>query len=105
VGELMQRDRSRLGEEIKSAPGGMLPITYALLAECMPVEHRGWTLVLVGAFGLIGGWFAASGCATLLEPHFGWRILWFLNAPTGIILIFCNKLIPESPRAQRRNPV
>jgi MFS transporter, putative metabolite:H+ symporter len=80
------------------AAGGMLPITYALLAECMPTKHRGWTLVLVGAFGLIGGWFAASGCAALFEPHFGWRIMWFLNAPTGIILILCNNFIPESPR-------
>jgi putative MFS transporter len=80
------------------AAGGMLPITYALLAECVPTRHRGWTLVLVGAFGLIGGWFAASGAASLFEPHFGWRILWFLNAPTGLILIFCNALIPESPR-------
>ena len=42
------------------AAGGMLPVTYALLAECIPTQHRGWTLVLVGAFGLIGGWFAAS---------------------------------------------
>lgn len=80
------------------AAGGMLPITYALLAECIPTRHRGWTLVLVGAFGLIGGWFAASGCAALLEPYFGWRILWFLNAPTGLILILCNNFIPESPR-------
>jgi putative MFS transporter len=80
------------------AAGGMLPVTYALLAECMPAKHRGWTLVLVGAFGLIGGWFAASGAATLFEPHFGWRIMWFLNAPTGLILILCNRQIPESPR-------
>ena len=80
------------------AAGGMLPTTYALLAECMPTRHRGWALVLVGAFGLIGGWFAASGCATLFEPHFGWRIMWFLNAPTGLILICCNNFIPESPR-------
>lgn len=80
------------------AAGGMLPITYALLAECIPTRHRGWTLVLVGAFGLIGGWFAASGAASLFEPHFGWRILWFLNAPTGLLLILCNTFIPESPR-------
>lgn len=80
------------------AAGGMLPITYALLAECVPTKHRGWTLVLVGAFGLVGGWFAASGSAALFEPYFGWRILWFLNAPTGLILILCNKFIPELPR-------
>jgi len=80
------------------AAGGMLPITYALLAECIPTRHRGWSLVLVGAFGLVGGWFAASGAAALFEPHFGWRILWFFGAPTGLILILCNNLIPESPR-------
>jgi MFS transporter, putative metabolite:H+ symporter len=34
----------------------------------------------------------------LFEPHFGWRVMWLLNAPTGAILILCNTLIPESPR-------
>ena len=29
------------------AAGGMLPVTYALLAEMMPSKHRGWSLVLV----------------------------------------------------------
>jgi MFS transporter, putative metabolite:H+ symporter len=80
------------------AAGGMLPITYTLLAECMPNRHRGWAMVLLGGFGLVGGFFAASGCAALFEPEFGWRIMWFLNAPTGLVLILCNSLIPESPR-------
>jgi putative MFS transporter len=80
------------------AAGGMLPITYALLAECMPSPQRGWAMVLLGGIGLVGGFFAASGAAALLEPLFGWRILWFLSAPTGLILILCNPLIPESPR-------
>jgi MFS transporter, putative metabolite:H+ symporter len=80
------------------AAGGMLPVTYALLAECLPYEHRGWAMVLVGGIGLVGGFFAASGCAALFEPYFGWRIMWFLNAPTGLALIMLNRLIPESPR-------
>lgn len=80
------------------AAGGMLPITYTLLAECIPAKQRGWALVLLGGLGLIGGYFAASGCAALFEPYFGWRIMWLLNAPTGLILILCNYLIPESPR-------
>ena len=80
------------------AAGGMLPIAYTLLAECIPPRQRGWALVLLGGFGLIGGYFAASGCAALLEPHFGWRIMWLLNAPTGVMLILCNYLIPELPR-------
>jgi putative MFS transporter len=80
------------------AAGGMLPVTYALLAECLPARHRGWALVLLGGLGLIGGYFAAAGCAALLEPYFGWRVMWLLNAPTGALLILCNPLIPESPR-------
>jgi MFS transporter, putative metabolite:H+ symporter len=57
------------------AAGGMLPVTYALLAEMMPNRHRGWALVLVGGPGVVGGYFAASGASALLQPIFGWRIL------------------------------
>ena len=38
-----------------AAAGGMLPVTYALLAEMMPNRHRGWSLVLVGGLGAVGG--------------------------------------------------
>ena len=47
------------------AAGGMLPVTYALLAEMMPSKHRGWSLVLVGGLGAVGGYFAASGFSAL----------------------------------------
>jgi len=78
--------------------GGMLPITYTLLAETVPARHRGWFLVLLGGLGLVGGYLAASGCAALLEPHFGWRIMWFLGLPTGLLLIVLNQFMPESPK-------
>ena len=78
--------------------GGMLPITFALLAEVVPAKQRGWLVVLLGGIGTLGGYLAASGFAALLEPVFGWRILWFLGMPTGIILILLNRYIPESPR-------
>ena len=81
-----------------AAAGGMLPVAYALLAETMPSRERGWVLVLVGGLGAVGGYLAASGCAAWLEPIFSWRILWFLNLPTGLILIFLNAFIPESPK-------
>ena len=48
-----------------AAAGGMLPVTYALLAEMMPSKHRGWALVLVGGLGAVGGYFAASGFSAL----------------------------------------
>ena len=81
-----------------AAAGGMLPVTYALLAETMPARHRGWVLVLVGGLGSIGGYLAASLAAAWLEPIFSWRALWFLNLPTGLALVALSSLIPESPR-------
>jgi putative MFS transporter len=80
------------------AAGGMLPVTYALLAEMMPSKHRGWALVLVGGLGAVGGYFAASGFSALLQPYFGWRILWILNLPTGLSLIVLGTFIPESAK-------
>lgn len=80
------------------AAGGMLPVTYALLAEMMPSKHRGWSLVLVGGLGSVGGYFAASGFSALLQPIFGWRILWLLNLPTGLALVLLGGLIPESAK-------
>ena len=81
-----------------AAAGGMLPVTYALLAETMPSRHRGWALVLVGGLGAVGGYVAASGLSAWLQPIYGWRILWFLNLPTGLLLIFMNGGIPESAK-------
>ena len=81
-----------------AAAGGMLPVAYALLADIMPTRHRGWSLVLVGGIGAVGGFFAASALSALLQPMFGWRIMWFLNLPTGLLLVAMSPLLPESAR-------
>jgi putative MFS transporter len=78
--------------------GGMLPVAYALLAEIMPTRHRGWSLVVVGGVGALGGYLAAAGLSAVLQPQFGWRIMWFLNLPSGLLLIALSPLIPESAR-------
>lgn len=81
-----------------AAAGGMLPVTYALLAEIMPTRHRGWALVLVGGLGSAGGYVAASVSAAWLEPTYSWRILWLLNLPTGLVLLMLGRFIPESAK-------
>jgi putative MFS transporter len=81
-----------------AAAGGMLPVTYALLAEMMPSKDRGWALVLVGGLGAVGGYFAASGLSALLQPFFGWRVMWLLNLPTGLSLVLLGAFIPESAK-------
>ena len=80
------------------AAGGMLPVANALLAEIAPTKHRGWCLVLLGGIGTIGGYFATSSLSALLQPTFGWRIMWFLGFPTGLLLIALSPLLPESAR-------
>jgi putative MFS transporter len=78
--------------------GGLLPITFALMAESTPAAHRGWLLVGLGGVGTAGGYLLASGSAAILEPMFSWRVLWMLGLPTGLLVIFLNRFIPESPR-------
>jgi putative MFS transporter len=79
--------------------GGMLPITFALLAEAIPARHRGWLMVLIGG-DVAGAYIITSWLAsTIAAPDaFGWRMLWLISLPTGLILILLNRWIPESPR-------
>ena len=81
-----------------ASAGGLLPIAFTLMAETVPAAHRGWLLVALGGVGTSAGYLAAAGSATLLEPLFSWRVLWLLNLPTGAIILFLNRYIPESPR-------
>jgi MFS transporter, putative metabolite:H+ symporter len=81
-----------------AAAGGMLPITFTLMAETIPTAHRGWLLVALGGVGTSAGYLLASGAATLFEPAYSWRALWLLNLPTGALIVLLNHYIPESPR-------
>lgn len=77
--------------------GGMLPITFTLLAETMPARHRGWLMVLIGG-DIAGAYVITSVLAAWLTPTYSWRILWLIGLPTGLLLIVLNHWIPESPR-------
>jgi putative MFS transporter len=79
------------------AAGGMLPITFSLLAETIPGRHRGWLMVLIGG-NLVLAYAITSQLSASLVPHYSWRIMWLLGMPTGVLLILLNRWIPESPR-------
>ena len=81
-----------------ASAGGLLPITFTLLAEMIPTRHRGWLLVVMGGVGTSAGYLLAAGSAALLEPQYGWRVLWLLGLPTGALIIVLDRYIPESPR-------
>ena len=79
------------------AAGGMLPIVFALISEMMPARHRGWMMVAIGTQFAIA-YILVSWLSGLLLPHYGWRMLWLLNLPTGLILLGLSRWIPESVR-------
>ncbi|RJG07696.1 MFS transporter [Noviherbaspirillum cavernae] len=81
-----------------ASAGGLLPITFTLMAETIPAAHRGWLLVALGGVGTSAGYLVAAGAAAVLEPMFSWRVLWLLGLPTGALIIFLDRYIPESPR-------
>jgi len=81
-----------------ASAGGLLPITFTMMAEAIPAAHRGWLLVALGGIGTSAGYLLAAGAAALLEPGFSWRALWLLGLPTGAVIIALNYWIPESPR-------
>jgi putative MFS transporter len=54
--------------------------------------------VLIGGIGTVGGYFATSSLSALLQPYFGWRVMWLLGFPTGVVLVALSPLLPESAR-------
>jgi putative MFS transporter len=64
-----------------ASAGGLLPITFTLMAETVPAAHRGWLLVALGGVGTSAGYLLAAGSAALLVPEFSWRALWLLGLP------------------------
>jgi putative MFS transporter len=77
--------------------GGLLPLTFTLLAEIIPARHRGWAMVLIGADSA-AAYILTSWLAGWLTPYYSWRILWLIGLPTGLLLVVLNRWIPESPR-------
>jgi MFS transporter, putative metabolite:H+ symporter len=77
--------------------GGMLPITFVLIAEIIPARHRGWLVLLIGG-DIAGAYALTSWLAGSLMPEYSWRIMWLIGLPTGLLLILLNRWIPESPR-------
>jgi putative MFS transporter len=86
-----------------ASAGGLLPITFTLMAEMIPAAHRGWLLVALGGVGNSAGYLVAAWAASLLEPAYSWRVLWLLGLPTGAVIVLLSRMLPESPRFLANN--
>ncbi|MEQ3553856.1 MFS transporter [Pseudonocardia nematodicida] len=78
------------------AIGGLMPNFMALTAEVSPLRYKSVFVALVSAFYAIGGLIAAF-VGILLEPVFGWRVIFFV-AGAGVLMVpVVLRLLPESP--------
>ncbi len=77
--------------------GGMLPIAFTLLAETIPARHRGWLMVLIGG-DIAGAYIITSWLSSTIGDTYGWRMMWLIGLPTGLLTIVLTRWVPESPR-------
>ncbi|GAA4548027.1 MFS transporter [Amycolatopsis samaneae] len=82
------------------AVGGLAPMLITILTDLFPGGRRGPVVAGLSMVATALGYLIASGSALWLEPTFGWRILWLIGAPIGLLLTLVTVLVPErAPRA------
>jgi MFS family permease len=93
------------------AVGGLAPLLITLLTDAMGRgRSRGPVVVSLSVVATAVGYLVAAGSALWLEPIFGWRVLWLIGAPTGLLLVLLTPLLPDrvaafEPAAERSRPV
>jgi EmrB/QacA subfamily drug resistance transporter len=79
----------------------MVPLTLTMLSAVTPPERRG---AVLGAWGGIGGLGAALGplVGGVLTGSVGWRAIFWLNVPVGLMLLALGRLRLAETYAPRR---
>lgn len=77
------------------AVGGLAPLLITLLTETIGGRTRGSVVVGMSVVATAVGYLVAAGTALWLEPIFGWRVLWLIGAPTGLVLVLLTPWIPD----------
>ncbi|SEP52369.1 MFS transporter [Amycolatopsis saalfeldensis] len=78
------------------AVGGLAPLLITLLTDVVGGRSKGSIVVALSITATALGYLAASGSALWLEPTFGWRVLWLIGAPTGVLLALLSPWVPNS---------
>jgi putative MFS transporter len=77
--------------------GGEVPVAITYIAELARTERRGRFLLLyelVFPIGLV----AAVLVGALVVPQIGWQWLFIIGACPALIVVFMQRMLPESPR-------
>jgi putative MFS transporter len=79
------------------AIGVIAPVGLTLVTETVPARYRGRLALLIGG-SFVAAYVLTIVLAALLEPEYGWPVMWLIGLPAGVLLILLNRWIPESPR-------
>ncbi|WET76189.1 MFS transporter [Amycolatopsis sp. QT-25] len=77
------------------AVGGLAPMLITVLSDLFPGRRRGAIVTGLSVVATAIGYLVAAGSALWLEPVFGWRVLWLIGAPTGLLLAIATAFVPE----------
>src|SRR6202034_2243070 len=82
--------------------GGLLAKAQALMFETVPREEQG-KASLVFTLGVIAGPAIGPALGGYLTDNFGWRWIFFINIPLGIMAVFMATtfLPPDDPHARK----
>ncbi|MGO1052870.1 MFS transporter [Crossiella sp. CA198] len=83
-----------------TAVGGLAPLLITMLADLFPGGARGPVVAGLSMVATAIGYLIASGSALWLEPTYGWRVLWLIGAPTGLLLVLATFLVPDRAHTQ-----
>jgi EmrB/QacA subfamily drug resistance transporter len=80
----------------------MMVLTVAMVGETVPTEKTGSAMGLLGTMSAVGTTLGPS-LGGVLMAGFGWRVIFLVNVPLGILNFYAaNRYLPDS-RAARQN--
>jgi MFS transporter, DHA2 family, multidrug resistance protein len=86
--------------------GGLLAKAQALMFETVPREEQAKASTIF-SLGVIGGPAIGPALGGYLTDNFGWRWIFFINIPLGIMAVFMATtfLPPDDPHARKKGDV
>lgn len=78
------------------AGGGLQPLSQAILLESFPKEQRGMAMAVFG-MGVVVGPILGPVLGGWITDNWGWRWIFFINIPVGLLSLLLIELFVEDP--------
>jgi len=92
------------------AGGGLQPCSQAILLDAFPTEKRGGAMTMFGMAALLGP-VVGPTFGGYITDNFGWRWIFYVNVPVGILaFLYCRAVVRdpaylrEQTEKARKNP-